>query len=315
MAPPHHRTSSLRRESAHGVQQRVMAIVAVLACLLSSCSTESIAGRASGPAGSPQTVGSRAPGLAGDPIGPGKCRTDGWFDCDFRDRFAQVARYLQDRPGIVGVEVHDRQTGAVWSSADANMYIWTASSIKLAIAVNLMQRNRTGEISLSDEDWDAMLRMITESDNDETDYLWSTYGQLPSEAYTDYGLADVLPADDEVGVWGSELATPTAMAGLVDYALANLDPADADWLIEALTGVVEDQRWGVLALDATARAGAKNGWDEESTGWVVNSVGFVGPRERYSVAIMNDLGEDGDFDTGVETVSTVAELLFGERFQ
>lgn len=290
-------------------------MVAVLACLLAGCSSNRIAGRASGPVKPTQSTGSAAPGQSSTPSGSGKCRTDGWFDCDFRDRFAQVERYVRDRPGVIGIEVHDRLTGAVWSSVNANIYIWTASSIKLAIAVNLMQRNRSGEIALSEDDWESMLHMLTESDNDATDYLWSTYGQLPSEAYQDYGLVDVLPADDEVGVWGSELATPTAMAGLVDYALANLDPADADWLVEALSSVIDDQRWGVLDLDAKARAGAKNGWDEESTGWVVNSIGFVGPRERYSVAIMNDLGEDGDFDDGVQTVSRVAELLFDTRFR
>lgn len=212
------------------------------------------------------------------------------FDCDFQDRFAAVTAYLAQRPGVVGVVVHDRLTGARWSNDSAGVYIWTASTIKLAIAVNLLQRNRSGEIELSDYDYEQMAYMLAESDNYATDYLWSTYGELPSEAYVDHGLPDLEATDDEVGVWGYELATTSAMADLVDFALAELSRDDRAWLVGQMRGVIDDQRWGVLGLDDDARAGAKNGWDAEETGWVVNSVGFVGPRQRYTVAIMNDLG-------------------------
>jgi hypothetical protein len=285
-----------------------------LVCVLAGCAA-TIDGRATGPVAAPRPGGSASAPPLNSPRGGGKCINNSPFDCDLRDRFAQVEDYLQNRPGVVGVVVHDRVTGAVWSNEHADAYIWTASSIKLAIAVNLLQRDRAGEIALSDDDRESMRLMLTESDNEAADYLWSTYGGLPSEAYLDSGLPDLIATDDSPGVWGSELATPSAMAGLVDYALANLAPTDADWLVAALSSVEDDQRWGVLGLDDNARAGAKNGWDEEPTGWVVNSVGFVGPGERYSIAIMNDLGGDGDFADGVATVSRVAELLFSGRFR
>lgn len=298
------------RRAGHGLP----ALVALLACLLASCTATSVDGagtgsgtvRTSSANGSPPTSNAPGPG--------GTCSDNGWFDCDLRARFAKVERYIAARPGFTGIEVHDRLTGAVWSSAHADVYIWTASSIKLAIAVNLLQRNRSEQIALSEEDWESLRLMLTESDNYATDYLWSTYGGLPSESYLEYGLPDLLVTDDLPGVWGSELATPAGMAGLIDYALAQLDPEDTQWLVEELSGVVEDQRWGVLDLEDGAQAGAKNGWDQEPTGWVVNSIGFVGPQQRYTVAIMNDLGEDGGFDDGVRTVTRVADLLFAERF-
>lgn len=314
MAPSQRSTSPHRGTGPRRVPRCVLAVVASLAFLLAGCSSDRITGRASGPADRTTAAESDAPAPSNAPDGRGRCVNSGWFDCDFRDRFARVERYLRNRPGVVGVEVHDRVTGAVWSSANADVYIWTASSIKLAIAVNLLQRNRAGEIELNEDDWQSMRSMLTESDNYSTDYLWSAYGGLPSEAYLNYGLPDLLVTEDLPGVWGSELATPTGMAGLVDYALANLDPPDADWLVDAASSVIDEQRWGVLGLDDDARAGAKNGWDEEPTGWVVNSVGFLGPHERYSVAIMNDVGEDGGFDDGVQTVSKVAQLLFADRF-
>ena len=290
---------------------RLLIVALIVATLLSGCSAPTLGD--GGPAGRlPSPTG---PPPRSSPPGPdGTCVDNGWFDCDFRDRFAAVERYVAARPGVVGVVVHDRRTGAEWSSAHAEDYLWTASSIKLAMAINLLQRNRAGELELSESDWELMTLMITESDNLATDTLWSTYGGLPSESYVDSGLPYVESTEDLPGAWGSELATPTAMADLLDYGLAALDPDDADWLVEAMCAVIDEQRWGVLSLGEDARPGAKNGWDEEPTGWVVNTIGFVGPRERYTVAIMNDLGADGDFDAGVETVSSVAQLLFDGRF-
>ncbi len=39
--------------------------------------------------------------------------------------------------------------------------------------------------------------------------------------------------------------------------------------------------------------GNKNGWSQEQGGWVVNSVGFAGPTQRYTLAIMNGLNGQG----------------------
>ncbi len=56
--------------------------------------------------------------------------------------------------------------------------------------------------------------------------------------------------------------------------------------------------------------GNKNGWSQEQGGWVVNSVGFAGPRQRYTLAIMNSLnGGEGGYDDGVETTTRLAQIL------
>src|SRR5207244_2493159 len=36
------------------------------------------------------------------------------FDCDFQRRFAAAQAYVANRPGVVGIVLRDRQTGAVW---------------------------------------------------------------------------------------------------------------------------------------------------------------------------------------------------------
>ena len=72
------------------------------------------------------------------------------------------------------------------------------------------------------------------------------------------------------------------------------------------------QRWGVLGVATTARPGAKNGWTPDAGSWAVATVGFLGPGERYTVAVMTAGPTGGDFVGGVETVTgTVTTLVLG----
>ena len=55
--------------------------------------------------------------------------------------------------------------------------------------------------------------------------------------------------------------------------------------------------------------GNKNGWSQEQGGWVINSVGFAGPNQRYTLAVMNALNGEGGYDDGVQTTTHLAALL------
>jgi len=68
----------------------------------------------------------------------------------------------------------------------------------------------------------------------------------------------------------------------------------------------------------TANAERKHpeGWQnenqsEEQGGWVINSVGFAGPNQRYTLAIMNGLNGQGGYDDGVATTTRLSQILLG----
>jgi len=42
--------------------------------------------------------------------------------------------------------------------------------------------------------------------------------------------------------------------------------------------------------------GNKDGWSLEDRRWVVNTAGFAGKGQRYTLAVMNDLGGEGGYD-------------------
>ena len=69
--------------------------------------------------------------------------------------------------------LRDRATGAKYRNANAGTPIWTASTIKLAMVADLLTRERTGALRLTDADRRQMVAMLRSSDNAVADALCS----------------------------------------------------------------------------------------------------------------------------------------------
>ena len=111
-------------------------------------------------------------------------------------------------------------------------------------------------------------------------------------------------------VWDQVRCTPEDLLRLVGHVLDRVHPADRATLVDLLRAVEPAQRWGVFGVVGTGRPGGKNGWLPTGAGWAVATAGFVGPAERYAVAVMTTGAPD--FVAGVETVTgTVTTLLLG----
>ena len=244
-----------------------------------------------------------APCDTGDPI------------CGLQQRIDAAERYLADRPGAVGFVLRDRATGATYRNADAATLIWTASTIKLAMVADLLTRNRAGQIALTAADRQLMVAMLRSSDNDAADTLWSRYGgpeRVFNADFPRYGMGTVVPQPgfgDVFPYWGFRKASADDFDGLMNYVLTGLAPADAAAVTAEMQRVDGVQQWGVWGAGASMAPGVKNGWSQEQGGWVVNSVGFAGPRQRFTLSIMNSLGADGGYDEGVETTTELARIL------
>lgn len=243
------------------------------------------------------------------------------FDCDFQSRIAAVQSYLDSRPGTTGVVLHDLATGAVWENDHATDPTWTASTIKLAMVVDLFTRDRAGEITLTDDDRALIKAMLHSSDDDAADTLWHRYSGGDHKAFNNnfpaYGMTSLVPQEgftEYFPYWGFQKCTPEDLDRLIHYVLTHLPADERAYIVGEMRSVDTNQQWGVWGAGAAAQPGNKDGWSEEEGGWVMNSVGFVGPDQRYTLAVMNSLRGEGDYDTGRETVTHVAELLFSGRF-
>ncbi|GLZ31017.1 hypothetical protein Lesp02_32060 [Lentzea sp. NBRC 105346] len=236
---------------------------------------------------------------------------DTGFDCDMQTRIAAVEKYVLTRPGTVGIVLRDRKTGAVWRNAHADDMVWTASTIKLAMVVNLFERNAAGKITLTAEDRGLIQAMLHSSDDKAADTLWKRYsGPTFNAAFPAYGMTSLVAQrgySSTFPYWGFEKCTPNDLDRLMTYVLDKAP--ERDYILSQMQGVGPEQQWGVWR----SGAGAKNGWSEEDGGWVMNSVGFAGPGRRYTLAIMNNLAGKGGYDEGRATDTEVARILLDGR--
>jgi hypothetical protein len=225
--------------------------------------------------------------------------------------------YIRKLPGTLGVQVRDRVTGTTWQAGDPGFATWTASTIKLAIATALLERNRAGAIALSAGDRTTMRSMLVNSSNEATDALWEKYdgvGMLPTFRER-YGMANLAVVAGYRPYWRHLQCSTTDLAAVMTYALGSLAAADRAELVGWLRAAVGTQPWGVWAAGAAQKPGHKPGWafkpEGRPTHWVVHSVGFAGPGERYVVAVMYDLPAGPGAKTGAQAVTDVVALAFG----
>jgi len=155
--------------------------------------------------------------------------------------------------------------------------------------------------------------MLRTSDDQAATWLWERFdGPAARQRYAAYGLTGLrFPGRVH---WGAAQSSAEDLDRLINHVLEQVPPDVRNYLVAQLRTVAPNQRWGVWGAGPAAQPGNKNGWFGYGTGWVINSVGFVGPGERYTVTLMNDLRGEGGYDDGVQTTTRAAELLFAGRF-
>lgn len=281
--------------------------------------TETSAGGPS-PLPDPDAGLGRAPGAASaSATGSAACRPSGGWDCAWQTRFAAVTGVVNKKPGQLGVEIRDRKTGAVWRVGATDHRYWTGSTIKLAMITSVLERARSGEVTLTATDRQQIADMLAFSSDDAADEIWKKYGRdtMVGRFGSQYGMSKLAFAGSS-RYWGLMKCTPTDLAALMSYVLTKLDPEDRSYVVDAMRRTDSIQHWGVWAAGAGQRPGNKNGWsvetDNGSDHWLTSSVGFAGPDERYVVAMMYDMppGQDS-LKLGAQTLSDITALLFGAR--
>jgi hypothetical protein len=314
-------TDRARGPRGRSSDRRRAAGVALAACL-------ALAGCAVGGSGRPDpalVAATAAPAATPAPISPASSAAaapacvDGAWSCPQQQRFAEVTAYTRRTVGAHGylsVVFTDRVTGATWRTGDTAHPGWTASTVKLAIAADLLRRDRAHQITLSAADRHDLATMLNFSDNAATDRLWKAYGDdaMLARFRSEFGMTGLrfVPGFTPRTYWGFVKCTSDDLAALMRYVLTS---ADRDYLVAAMRGVAANQQWGVWGAGPAQRPGNKDGWSFESDPygkhWVTDTVGFAGPAERYTLAIMYQVGPAGSLADGVHAVSDVAALLFG----
>jgi predicted small lipoprotein YifL len=230
---------------------------------------------------------------------------------------ARAAAFVKQQPGTFGIVVRDRQTGAVWKAGNTTATTWTASTIKLAIAADLLERHRQGGIALDGTDRANLDKALISSDNDAATALWNRYdgaGML-GRFQQRFGMRTLTVVSGYDTFWRHLRCSAEDLQALMTYVLDKLDPADRAYLVKTLRNVASNQRWGVWAAGSERSPGNKDGWAQKPvngrTVWVTHTVGFAGAGERYVVAAMYEQGASGTLGKGAHAVSDAVATYFG----
>jgi beta-lactamase class A len=193
----------------------------------------------------------------------------------------------------------------------ANDQFPLASVAKVLIMLTLLDEEMRQDQSPDGDQMELLRSMITTSDNDSADELWSEIGggaaverYLESMGVNGFSMND----DDD---WGHSTASPLAVATLLLKLAtgAALDRNRRDIAVGLLSEVEPDQRWGVsVAFPDSATIGIKDGWYPDDAGWWVNSAGVDWSSASPMVMVVM-LGDQPSFDDGVAAIESTATLV------
>lgn len=239
------------------------------------------------------------------------------LDCDLQRRVVRANALVAAQAPGAGYVLRDRATGGVYRNPHAGNSVYAASTIKLAMAVDLFTRDRAGLVTLSAADRSLIQNMLHSSDDGAADTLWMKYwGEDHMSFLNDfpnYGMTDLRSQGDYDGIdvyWGAMSCSTNDLDRLMQFVLEKMDPADTAYIVNEMQNVDPDQQWGVWGAGPSAHPGDKNGWSGIG-GWVLHSVGFAGLGQRYTLAIMNPSA--ASFEDGTATDTRVAQILLADR--
>lgn len=236
------------------------------------------------------------------------------FSCTMQQRISEVMQYIAGQPGTIGIVLHDRDNGATWENANARTDMPAASTVKLAMVLDLLLRNQAGSIDLDGYDWYLIDQALHESSDVAADQLWFSFEDDSFlQRIQQFGM-HTASFTTSPGYWGFMYCSARDLDNLMNYILSDAPASDRDFIVDHLQHVAPIQQWGVWGAGPSNQPGNKDGWEDDGGVWITNTVGFAGPHELYTLAIMDDLGGAADFHQGSTTLSEISALLFRGHF-
>jgi len=212
---------------------------------------------------------------------------------------------LLARPGLVSAAVLDLDSGQMFQYRPFENI--TASIVKVDILETLLYQAQQAGRSLTSSEQATATTMIEDSDNDSASALYSEVGGPgPVAAYDRLaGMTQTTPAQ----AWGLTTTTAADQITLVDHLVQPnglLDGPSRAYALDLMEHVTPSQAWGVSAgVGPGATVALKNGWLPVSSGWAVNSIGWIsGAGRSYILAVLT--ADQPTEATGIATISQIA---------
>ncbi|MEV6068987.1 hypothetical protein AB0L82_20760 [Nocardia sp. NPDC052001] len=187
-----------------------------------------------------------------------------------------------------GIEVVDTETGALLAGVNDDKLFYTASVVKLLIALDAL-----GD-GAGQQDSASVQRMLSASDDAIASRLWGAGGgaEIIARMSERIGLNATVAASD-TGQWGETRTTARDVMAIYRY-LVNEAPAPArSVILDAMGQAAEiaadgvDQYFGIPDAMRGCDWAVKQGWMWYGSSLVLNTTGLVGRDLRYAVVLLS----------------------------
>lgn len=229
------------------------------------------------------------------------------------DLEAKWASDTQSTNADATIAIYDKKTGvtATYITSGRSQFK-TASVVKVAVLSNLIAQHTSDQTNMSINEKTLATAMIEDSDNDATTALLEDEGgyKAPDKLFNKLGMAD--SAMDE-SAWGYSLTTASDQVTLlrnIFYDSSVLPDAGQSYIADLMSNVASSQNWGVSAgVGSDATVSLKNGWLEDSNGWIINSIGHVKSNNSdYVIAVLTS-GNTSE-QAGIALVEKLAKTAY-----
>jgi hypothetical protein len=215
------------------------------------------------------------------------------------------------RGAQVGFEVYDRDlgtSGEVLAGSNADTPLYTASVVKLLIAIDALHSNNWQPLSATDSD--ELAEMLEGSNDGDASAFWERDGgnAIITRMVGLIGLKHTL-LPSIVGQWGMAKMSASDVVAVYQF-IDNTMPASAkSTIMDALYHAKETaddgfpQYFGIPAGLPNSTWSIKQGWMILKSAVVLNTTGVVGADNRYVVVLMTSQSAYTSYAKGRAAVS------------
>ncbi|ASR39586.1 hypothetical protein BAY61_23510 [Prauserella marina] len=244
---------------------------------------------------------------------PVDCRTTTRGDAALAQEVA--AAITEVAPGTrVGLAVHDRLTNTTITSLNADEPFYTASVVKLLIAIAVLHE-ANWQVP-EGQDRADLAAMLSGSSDPVASALWGAHGatDINHEVSALLGLGGTSPPS-QPGQWEMTRMSPRDVVRVYEFIDTEMPGPARDFVVGALADATRvaidgfDQYFGIPDALPGAEKAVKQGWMHIRNGLVLNTTGMIGAEGRYVVALLTEGPAASTFDPATTALTRGVAVL------
>jgi hypothetical protein len=212
--------------------------------------------------------------------------------------------FADSQPGLVSAAVIDSR-GRLRAIRGRRLFV-SASMVKPMMLVAYLREIHSAGAKLDSEAEVLLEQMITYSDNDSADAIYSRLGDAPIEAAARRAGARTL---DVRGYWAQTYLSALDAVRFIRSVPATVPATHRAFALRLLASIEPNQRWGVPeGAGPNWRVWFKGGWRSTGLGALTHQMALLRrPGQRIAIAVLTD--GMPSMDAGIETIEGITRRL------